>query len=157
MNPDDIIFTILTRHAVPFVVIGGQAVIEHGYVRVTEDTDLVFRRSDATEAALLVALRELNASWVSAEKDPATGVERLVPVSAAHVATQHLMMLHTDAGFLDLFDYIPGFPDESVDSLFADAEVRHGVRFASLPWLRRMKEVAGRPKDLDDLANLTPP
>lgn len=157
MNPDDIILATLTRHAVPFVVIGGQAVIEYGYLRVTEDVDLVFRRSDATVAALLAALRELHACWVSAEKDPATGVERLVPVSAAHVANQHLMMLHTDAGFLDLFDYIPGFPDEPVEALFVDAEIRHGVRFASLAWLRRMKQASARPKDLDDLGNLPPP
>ena len=156
MKRDDIILEALTRHAVPFVVIGGMAVIEHGYVRVTEDTDIVFRRGDATDASLLAALRELKACWISAEKDPATGVEKLVPVSAAHVAGHHLMMLHTDVGFLDLFDYIPGFPEEPVDLLFADAVMRHGVRFASLHWLRRMKEKAGRPKDLDDLANLEP-
>ncbi len=31
---------------------------------------------------------------------------------------------------------------------------RHGVRFVSLDWLRRMKQAAGRPKDLLDLENL---
>jgi hypothetical protein len=32
-----------------------------------------------------------------------------------------------------------------------------GVRFASLDWLRRMKQAAGRPKDLLDLENLPGP
>jgi hypothetical protein len=32
-----------------------------------------------------------------------------------------------------------------------------GVRFASLEWLRRMKQAAGRPKDLLDLENLPEP
>ena len=29
-----------------------------------------------------------------------------------------------------------------------------GIRFASLEWLRKLKQAAGRPKDLIDLENL---
>ena len=43
MAPDIELLTILRRHAVPFVIIGGHAVNFHGYRRVTEDTDVVWR------------------------------------------------------------------------------------------------------------------
>ena len=42
----------LSRHNVPFVVIGGYAVVYHGYVRATEDVDIVFDRSHDSELSL---------------------------------------------------------------------------------------------------------
>ena len=143
----------LLQHGVVFVVIGALAVNAHGYIRATEDSDVVFRRTPENEAALLAALQELNACWVMTDKAEPGGV-RLVPVSASYVAQTQLMMLVTDAGFLDLFDYIPGFPDEPVDSLFADCELSNGVRYVSLRWLRKMKQASGRPLDLTDLERL---
>jgi hypothetical protein len=56
-----------------------------------------------------------------------------------------------------LFDYVPGFPDEPVATVWKTAVELDGVRFASLEWLRRMKQAAGRPKDLLDLENLPAP
>jgi len=38
-------------HEVPYVIIGGHAVTYHGYVRATEDTDIVFRRTLESESA----------------------------------------------------------------------------------------------------------
>jgi len=64
------------------------------------------------------------------------------------------MMLLTDAGFLDLFDFIPGLPEEPVESLFDTASTANGMKFVSLHWLRKMKGAANRPKDRIDLENL---
>ncbi len=150
--PDDACRALL-RHRVPFVVIGALAVNAHGHIRATEDSDVVFRRTPESEKALLAALQELSACWVMADKAEPGGV-RLVPVTASYVAHMNMMMLMTDAGLLDLFDYIPGFPDEPVDSLFADCELSNGVRYVSLRWLRKMKQAAGRPLDLTDLERL---
>ncbi len=36
------VFQLLARAGVPFVIIGGHAVVFHGYVRTTEDADLIF-------------------------------------------------------------------------------------------------------------------
>ena len=44
MAPDFRIFEVLARHGVPFLVIGGHAVSFHGYVRATEDTDVLWVR-----------------------------------------------------------------------------------------------------------------
>jgi hypothetical protein len=148
------IFRVLTQAGVPFVIMGGHAVIFHGYIRTTEDADVVFRRTPATEAALLRALQSLHACWISNEKDPVTRAHRLVPVAESYLKAHHLMMLATDLGFLDLYDYVPGFPDVSVEELFADSVALNELRFVSLAWLRKLKARAARHKDLDDLEHL---
>ncbi len=148
------IFELLTRARVPFVIIGGHAVNFHGYVRTTEDADIVFERTPASEKALLQVLQVVHAGWISDEKDHQTGLERLIPVSAAYIRSQHLMMLCTDLGFLDIYDYVPGFPETAVQEIFADAQTLGELRFVSLPWLRKLKAHAGRHKDLDDLEHL---
>lgn len=148
------VFQLLARAGVQFVIIGGHAVNFHGHVRGTEDADLIFERSPASEAALLEALASIHACWISDDRDPATGLERLVPVSPSYVRGEHLMMLTTDLGFLDLYDYIPGFPETPVAEVFSDSIVLDNLRFVSLRWLRKMKQAAGRHRDLDDLEHL---
>jgi hypothetical protein len=156
MAPDLDVFEVLNRHGVPFVVIGGHAVCVHGYVRSTEDTDVLWIRSPANEASLLNALEELHAHYIGSDIDPATGIERTHPVNASFVQSQSLMMLVTDAGFLDLFDFVPSLPDVPVTEVAESSLHVNGVSFASLEWLRRMKAASGRPQDLIDLERLPP-
>ena len=148
------VFETLCRHGVAFAVIGGHAVTVHGYIRATEDHAVVFLRTPDNERRLFAALTEMHARWISDERDPQTGLERQVPVSLPFVQRQRLMLLLTDAGFLDLFDYIPGSPAESVAQFLADSIEVAGVRYASRDWLLRMKRAAGRPQDLLDLEHL---
>ena len=145
---------VLSTHNVPFVIIGGHAVTFHGFVRATEDTDVVFRRTPETELSLLAALTEVNACWIGNEIDSETGIEQTFPVSLPYIRGTRMMMLVTDFGFLDLFDYIPGWPDEPVEHLFDTAVEQGHYRFASLRWLRAMKAAANRAKDQIDLENL---
>jgi hypothetical protein len=154
MPPDLQLLDVLRRHGVPFVVIGGHAVNAHGYRRTTEDTDVVWLRSGQAERSLLMALNEIDAQYIGNEIDPATGIERTYPVSMAYIQSTPLMMLWTNRGFFDLFDYIPGFPSEAVESLFASSVEVDGTRYPSLADLRRMKQASGRTKDLLDLENL---
>ena len=148
------IFGTLRKHGVPFIIIGGHAVFRHGYTRTTEDVDVVWRRSAESGKALLGALTELEAVWIGKEIDRATGIEKTYPVSATYINREHLMMLWTPCGPLDLFDYIPGMPDEDVRQLFETGVEGDGLTFSSLSWLRRMKRAAGRTKDLADLEEL---
>ncbi|MBI2479197.1 MAG: hypothetical protein HYV60_11355 [Planctomycetia bacterium] len=114
---------VFLKHNVPVVIIGGHAVTYHGFVRATEDVDVV-------------------------------GLERVFPVSLSYVRQSRLMMLTTDLGYLDIFDFIPGFPNHSVSELFDSAVETDGRKFASLAWLRKMKAATGRAKDQLDLENL---
>jgi hypothetical protein len=155
--PDEFaIFETLRRHGVPFVIIGGHAVNLHGFVRSTEDSDLVWLRSAESEELLLSALTEINAQHIGREIDPMTKLERTYPVTQQFIAISHLMMLWTKNGFVDLFDYIPGAPEVAVEELFKTSTEAKGFRFASVEWLRRMKQAAGRTKDKLDLDNLPP-
>lgn len=145
---------VLVRYQVPFVIVGGHAVNFHGHMRATEDVDLIWLRTPTSEAALVSALNELNARWISDEVDRTTGLEKLVPVTPAYVASRHLMVLVTDLGFLDLFDYVPGVPEAGVQGVFDQSVPLGDYRYASLDWLKRMKQAANRPRDLEDLENL---
>ncbi len=146
----------LRRHQVPFVVIGGLAVNAHGYARATEDTDVLWLRSPQAEHSLLAALTELDARYIGSDIDPATRLERLYAVTFQYIQATRLMMLVTRHGFLDLFDYVPGLPEADVNVLFESGMELDGNRYASLAWLRQMKQVAGRTKDRLDLENLPP-
>ncbi len=144
----------LCKHRVDFVVIGGLAVNYHGYVRATEDTDIVFLRTEENEVRLAAVLSSINASWISNEIDLATGIEQTFPVTLEFVRASSLMMLVTEFGFLDIFDFIPGLAQASVQELYDTADEYDGVRFSSLRWLRAMKQASNRSKDQEDLASL---
>lgn len=146
---------VLCKHHVPFATIGGHAVVAHGYVRSTEDTDIVFNRSPASERALLAALGELNARWISDEIDPATNLERQIAVSLEFLQARHVICLVTDFGFLDIFDHVPGNTGLHVEELLRTAIIVDGIPFASKAALITMKKAAGRPQDLLDLERLT--
>jgi len=154
ISDSDPVFSVLLKHRVPFVIIGGHAVYRHGYWRQTEDYDVIWDRNPESAKVLLGALTELNAVWIGREIDPATSIEKTYPVNAAYINCEHLMMLWTDHGPLNLFDYVPGMPTEDVTQLFETAVEGDGYRFSSLEWLKRMKRAAGRSKDLVDLEEL---
>jgi hypothetical protein len=145
---------ILRKHGVPFVIIGGHAVTYHGYVRTTEDVDIIFERTSESEESLLRALQELNARWIGDEIDPVSGLERVYEITAAFVRSTHLMMLETDVGFVDIFDFIPGYEDVPIHEVFRSSTPSPMGPVVSLSWLRRMKAVSGRMKDHFDLENL---
>jgi hypothetical protein len=151
---DNQILLALLNHGIDFVIIGAHAVNFHGYIRLTEDLDLVWLRSQPAEKNLLAALKEIGAEFISETIDPATGIERSFPVTPPYIESTHLMMLVTRLGFLDLFDYVPALPGEQVSTLFSSSIESNGFRYASLDWLRRMKAAAGRSKDLLDLEML---
>ncbi len=144
----------LIANEVSVVIIGGHAVSYHGYIRATEDIDLIFRRDADAEERLFTVLDDFGAYWIGDEVDPDTGLEITHPVSLDFIRQHHLLLLGTDVGYVDLFDFIPGLPNEPLDDLFASAERAENRPFASLAWLKRMKTASGRPQDLLDLQNL---
>ena len=135
LRPQTDLLRLLQRHAVPFVIVGGHAVTFHGYIRATEDVDVVWVRSPHAERGLLDALLAANARWIADDVDPATGLERLVPVTEPYVKATRLMMLATDYGLLDVFDYVPGWPEAEPRELWAGAVEHEGLRYAALDWL----------------------
>ena len=146
------VLEVLNRHGVDFTVIGGIAVIAHGHPRNTRDIDIVAAPEPANLERLANALHELGAQlWgVDAER---LGIE----LDAETLANGANFTLTTDAGGLDVFNEVPG--GVSYEDLRARALVVAlsglTIRVAGRDDLIRMKQAAGRPQDIDDIAALT--
>lgn len=144
----------LVASGIPCVVIGGFAVNFHGYVRATEDLDLIVRRTPEIDEQLFSVLSKWDSFWISDEIDPATNLEFTRTVTPEYIRQHHLLMLGTRVGYLDIFDFIPGMPGEPVEEVFRTAITIDQRSFVSLEWLKRMKQAAGRPQDRLDLDHL---
>jgi hypothetical protein len=141
---------VLGRHRVRFVVIGAIAAITQGYPLPTEDLDITPERAAANLDRLASALRELDARL----RLP-NGESQAFPIAAQFLGSVDAWTLTTDAGDLDLL-FTPagtrGYDDLRVDASEADLGTR--VAIASLRDVIRMKEAAGRPKDVAQLPAL---
>ena len=149
------IFECLARHRVDYVVIGGIAVIAHGHTRNTRDVDLMAAPDPTNFKRLAAALRELGAR-LSGIDAHLLGIDVYDPDILAGGAN---FTLETDAGGLDVFGDAPGaapYPDLRARALVVDLGGLE-IRVAGLDDLIRMKQAAGRPQDLGDIAALTAP
>lgn len=147
----DRIVETFRRHAVDFVVIGGIAVLAHGHPRATFDLDFVADLSADNVRRLAAALDELNAQVRGVDADRL----EVDPTDPEQLASGANWTLTSDAGWLDFMPTAEGA--RNYDEIAADAvAVREGAfRVVGLDDLIRMKRVAGRAKDLDDIAALT--
>ncbi len=140
----------LVAAGVDFVVVGGLAVIAHGYVRTTKDVDVVYRTTHENIDRLGDVLVGLDARLRGVEDDVP-----FVPDGRTMRKTR-MLTLATTAGWLDLLVDPPGAP--SYRELRARSlQIDLGgttVRIASLRHLKAMKAAAGRPADQADLDGL---
>jgi hypothetical protein len=72
----------LNERDVPYVIIGGFAVIANGYVRSTEDLDVLVPTTPATTAAVESICRELGATDRDGEAIPAARFDGVQHVRA---------------------------------------------------------------------------
>lgn len=137
---------------VEFVVIGGFAVIAHGYVRATKDLDIVPAPTGENYERLASLLRELDAEQVGVDAHLLPNQ----PTDPGGLAAGGSFQLITSLGRLDIMQKSDDVP--AYQRLLDTAAVAHfrgrDVRVCSLVELFRMKRRAGRPQDLADLAAL---
>ena len=140
----------LTAAGVDFVVIGGIAVILHGYPRLTRDLDIVFAPDAANLEALGRVLLGLDARLRDVEDDVP-----FVP-DARMLDGIQLLTLETSAGWFDVHRTVDGAPP--YDQLRRRAERADlgdfTVLLASVDDLLAMKNAAGRTRDLPDIEAL---
>lgn len=141
----------LHERDVRFVVIGGVAVSAHGFVRGTEDLDLVPDPDPENLKRLTAALGELESTLPTADDrpfDPAT--------DAGVIRRGGNVTAMTRFGGLDVVQRARGVP--SYSQLVGDAVnsslLGVPVLVCSLASLRDMKRAQSRTQDLLDLENL---
>jgi len=140
-----------------YLIAGGLAVGAHGYPRLTMDVDLVVQLRADNIVAAFDALAAL-------------GYKPLVPVTAETfsdkaqrerwIEEKRMQVLNFfsdrhQSTSVDVFVTEPFDFDAEYDNALK-GELAPGllVRFVSIPTLIRMKEAAGRPRDLDDIQHL---
>lgn len=147
----------LNAARVRYVVVGGLAVVAHGYLRATADVDLVLALDPENTRRAVAALEDL-------------GYRPTVPVSIrdfAEAAKRRVWREDKGAVVLRLHsDRHPTLPvDLFIDEPFDFAEVVHAaltleiadglaVTFVGLEHLLEMKRAAGRPQDVADVHQL---
>lgn len=148
------LLTVLHRHEVEFVLIGGLAAVVHGSPLPTTDVDVTPSRDGDNLDRLAAALVELEARIRTADPD---GV--VFPIDGAFLAAQPRMLnLVTNAGDLDVAFTPAGF-DGGFEQLRAESgpvALVDGVTtwVANLDAIIRSKQAANRDKDLRALPYL---
>lgn len=129
-----------------FVVIGGFAVAASGFVRATEDVDLLIPADDENDGRCEEALLALRGRWVEGDRELSTGDLTGRPHSR----------LVTERGLVDLVrEGEPPLDFETVHSGAMEADLgAGGFKIAGLASLVAFKRLAGRPRDRLDLEEL---
>lgn len=141
---------LLTEHEVKFIIIGGVAAVIHGSSRLTQDLHVVYQRSPKNIARLAEAL---------AGRSPyLRGAPPGLPFqwSSATLRMGLNFTLETNLGDLDLLGEVTG-GGRYEDLLAHTIEVEIfdlRCRCLDLEALIRVKRAAGRPKDLEAIAEL---
>ena len=148
----------LCRAGVPFLVVGGIAVVEHGYGRNTFDVDLVIRLAPEVIDRAFRALEQI-------------GYRPSVPITAAQFADADARRALREDKNMQVLNFWSDEHRETPLGVFVtepfnfaaeyerafEREVAPGVtvRIVSLETLFAMKREANRPKDLADIDELS--
>jgi predicted nucleotidyltransferase len=151
-DPREILIA-LSRARVDFVVVGGIAVQAYGHSRATRDLDVIPKPDLLNLSRLGEALAELEARPLgSSATINVTDPQLLLRVPMAPLLTKY--------GRLDVLGLkrTAGAPPsyEALREAAVEAEIGgHAVLVAGLDHLIRMKRMAGRDEDLEDVGFLT--
>ena len=144
------LFGALQDREVEFIVIGGVAARAHGSARVTQDVDICYARNATNLDRLVLALKPL--------KPYLRGAPPGLPFawSVATLRAGLNFTLTTAAGDIDLLGEVTGggsYEDLRPHTIRARIYDRETL-VLDLPWLIRVKRAAGRPRDLEAVAEL---
>ena len=135
---------------VAFILVGGVAAVVHGSARLTQDVDVVYARDSANLSRLVACLAPL--------KPYPRGAPEGLPFRWDEAAVEKGLnfTLTTKLGDLDLFGEIAGggtYEDLRGHTVEVDL-FGHRIRCLDLPTLIRVKRAAGRPRDIEAVAEL---
>jgi hypothetical protein len=146
----DTVFGVLVRGGVEFIVIGGAAATIHGSARVTRDVDVVYRRTADNMRRLVQALA------------PHAPYLRGAPPGLPYRWDEDTLRrglnftLTTAIGDLDLLGEVTGGGNYEALLPYSSPVQAFGIECLclNLDKLIQVKRAAGRPKDLEAIAEL---
>ena len=142
------VLTLLAKHQVKYLIVGGEAVIYYGHARLTGDIDLFYEASPDNVANLYQTLDEF---WKGDIPEVDSSEELLEPGI--------ILQFGAPPNRLDLLNTIDGVSFQEAWSKKTTVHIRVEdnkipVYFIGLDDLIRNKETLGRYKDLEDLKYL---
>lgn len=150
------IFAALNEAQVDYVVVGGMAVILHGYLRATADLDLVVGLAPENCRRAMAALSRIGFQprLPIAIEDFSDPGKRKEWIEQRNMLVFQLLDPANPLRSLDVFVKEPiAFDQLQCDAVNTDIDGMP-VPVASIEHLIEMKQSAGRPRDLDDIAKL---
>lgn len=137
----------LNNHQVEYILVGGYAVILHGYRRITGDMDIWVNRTKENYSRIVSAFNEFKLPVFDMTE------EKFLNPEAADVFSYGRPPVSIDiitqlkgVSFMEAFSQAKIFEEEGLQ-----------IRFIHLDNLLQAKKAAGRHKDLDDIEKLTRP
>lgn len=139
------LISLFNEEGVEYVVLGGHAVIAHGYLRTTGDIDIFVRPNDDNADRLLRALYRYGYKNGEFEHDDFTKIPNYLSFSRYDE-------------WIDLMTFTLGVTfEECYKNKVVLTIEKVPTNVISLPDLIRNKQAIGRPQDLQDLENLPNP
>jgi predicted nucleotidyltransferase len=147
-NPDfkDLIRS-LNKFEVEYLLVGGYAVILHGYIRSTSDLDIWVNRTENNYYKLMKAFLDFGLPTTEVSKN-----------SFLHDEEVEVYRFGIEPSAVDLIIGMKAMPFENAFSKAKWQKISKDlkVRLINLPELIILKTFAGRNKDLGDLEHLPP-
>jgi len=142
---------LFSKHSVRYLLVGGNAVIFHGYTRYTGDVDFFYSADAANVKNLFAALTEY---W--------GGPIPFVAAEADLMQIGQVVQFGLPPFRIDLLNRIDGVTFENAYATAVQESIVHDqktipIKIISLEMLRQNKIASARMKDLDDVQKLKGP
>lgn len=136
------LFEFFNAHKVEYLLLGGYAVIAHGYVRNTSDIDVVVSDGEENARRLMKALADFGFGETELRIDLFTKPDSVVQMGVDPIK-------------IEILNYLKGVEFQDAYSRRETAQVEDiDVDLIALPDLLANKKAVGRPKDLLDAGEL---
>ena len=147
-NPDFSDFIVaLNQHEVEYILIGGYAVILHGYTRTTGDLDIWLNRTPENYEKLVLAFSSFNMPMFDMTKD-----------NFLYNDDFDVFSFGVSPVAIDLISKAKGLDYREAAKQAKNVEIEGlNIRLISLGDLIKMKKAANRAKDLNDIEHLPDP
>ncbi len=136
---------LLNLHTVRFMIVGGEAVIFYGHIRLTGDVGVFFDRTSANAARLFEALRVFWRGVIPGLRDPSE-LENPGIVFQFGVPPNRIDLLNDIDGVEFAIAWL-----RRKEAVLGEGADQTRYAYIGLDDLIENKRASGRPKDLDDI------